>query len=75
MPQGQKTKTCFKQYCNKFNKDLKNGPHQKILKKEKRDYLAYHNTNVQYLVHACGEGNGTQLQYSCLENPMDRGAW
>ena len=21
------------------------------------------------------EGNGTQLQYSCLENPMDRGAW
>ena len=21
-----------------------------------------------------GEGNGTQLQYSCLENPMDRGA-
>ena len=22
-----------------------------------------------------GEGNGTQLQYSCLENPMDGGAW
>ena len=22
-----------------------------------------------------GEGNGNQLQYSCLENPMDRGAW
>ena len=22
-----------------------------------------------------GEGNGTRLQYSCLENPMDRGAW
>ena len=22
-----------------------------------------------------GEGNGTPLQYSCLENPMDRGAW
>jgi len=21
------------------------------------------------------EGNGTPLQYSCLENPMDRGAW
>ena len=21
-----------------------------------------------------GEGNGTPLQYSCLENPMDRGA-
>ena len=22
-----------------------------------------------------GEGNGNPLQYSCLENPMDRGAW
>ena len=21
------------------------------------------------------EGNGNSLQYSCLENPMDRGAW
>ena len=22
-----------------------------------------------------GEGNGTPFQYSCLENPMGRGAW
>ena len=22
-----------------------------------------------------GEGNGNPLQYSCLENPRDRGAW
>ena len=22
-----------------------------------------------------GGGNGNQLQYSCLENPMDRGTW
>ena len=22
-----------------------------------------------------GEGSGTSLQYSCLENPMDGGAW
>ena len=22
-----------------------------------------------------GEGSGSLLQYSCLENPMDRGAW
>ena len=22
-----------------------------------------------------GEGNGSPLQYSCLGNPMDRGAW
>ena len=25
--------------------------------------------------HKEGEGNGTPLQYSCLENPMDGGAW
>ena len=26
-------------------------------------------------IHVSGEGNGTPLQYSCLENPMDGGAW
>ena len=25
--------------------------------------------------HYLGEGNGTPLQYSCLENPRDGGAW
>ena len=30
MPQGQQTEhKQQKQYCNKFNKDFKNGPHQK----------------------------------------------
>ena len=28
--------------------------------------------NSNYLI---GEGNSTPLQYSCLENPMDGGAW
>ena len=27
------------------------------------------------LVIKSGEGNGTPLQYSCLENPMEGGAW
>ena len=27
------------------------------------------------VVYGCGEGNGTTLQHSCLENPMDGGAW
>ena len=27
------------------------------------------------LRHIYGEGNGTPLQYSCLENPTDGGAW
>ena len=30
----------------------------------------YHNYKME-----AGEGNGTPLQYSCLENPMDGGAW
>ena len=27
------------------------------------------------VLHLLGEGNGTPLQYSCLENPMGGGAW
>ena len=27
------------------------------------------------LGRSSGEGNGNPLQYSCLENPMDRGVW
>ena len=30
---------------------------------------------IAWLETTCGEGNGTPLQYSCLENPMDGGAW
>ena len=33
------------------------------------------NYNCYYLCTITGEGNGTPLQYSCLENPMDRGSW
>ena len=32
-------------------------------------------SNLQYLVMYTREGNGTPIQYSCLENPMDGGAW
>ena len=30
---------------------------------------------IPVLGRSPGEGNGILLQYSCLENPMDRGAW
>ena len=30
---------------------------------------------ITWLKWHCGEGHGTPLQYSCLENPMDGGAW
>ena len=38
---------------------------------------AMQETRVQSLgrKRSSGEGNGNPLQYSCLENPMDRGAW
>ena len=31
--------------------------------------------SVPELGRSPGEGNGNPLQYSCLGNPMDRGAW
>ena len=31
--------------------------------------------SISRLDRSPGEGNGNPLQYSCLENPMDRGAW
>ena len=31
--------------------------------------------SIPRLGRSPGEGNGNLLQYSCLENPMDRGAW
>ena len=31
--------------------------------------------NLNNLREIMGEGSGTPLQYSCLENPMDGGAW
>ena len=33
------------------------------------------NQNLQMIAYTFGEGNGTPLQYSCLESPMDGGAW
>jgi len=30
---------------------------------------------IPWLGRSPGEGNGSPLQYSCLENPMEGGAW
>ena len=42
-------------------------------------YWDYLSTNVRLFIKFLDlnirEGNGTPLQYSCLENPMDGGAW
>ena len=38
-------------------------------------YNAKDMDSVPGLERSTGEGNGYTLQYSCLENAMDRGAW
>ena len=46
------------------------------LKKERSRSIVY--CIIQFLQNSAvhvGEGNGTPLQHSCLENPMDGGAW
>ena len=32
-------------------------------------------SSIPGMERSLGEGNGNPLQYPCLENPMDRGAW
>ena len=32
-------------------------------------------SSIPGLGRSCGEGNGNSLQYFCLDNPMNRGAW
>ena len=47
-----------------------NSPHN-CKKCSVTDEKSLHYRSVYHL----GEGNGTPLQYSCLENPMDGEAW
>ena len=45
----------------------------RVLKPEAHFFDIYFSYLLLYSI--LGEGNGTPLQYSCLENPMDGGAW
>ena len=40
-----------------------------------RDFGHHPGLQKALVIPTIGEGNGTTLQYSCLENPMDGGAW
>ena len=44
-----------------------------VLSVPKYETKALENNELCYCM--IGEGNGTPLQYYCLENPMDGGAW
>ena len=55
------------------NKYMKNIFDRSSLLKYSDMEVNYRESEVSYFI--IGEGNGNLLQYSCLENPMDRGAW
>ena len=42
---------------------------------EKYDFPKLNQEELENLNRPIREGNGTRLQYFCLENPMDGGAW
>ena len=46
-----------------------------IIIKNKAVLVGNLNINIVYNLYCVAKGNGTPLQYSCLENPMDGGAW
>ena len=66
--------------CNKMT-DCASLAAQMVKKKKKNlpQMVKKKSSGDPHLIHGLGrspgKGNGSPLQYSCLENPMDRGAW
>jgi len=53
-----------------------NAEFQRIARRDKQAFLRDQCKEIEESNRmGTGEGNGNPLQYSCLENPMDRGAW
>ena len=58
-----------------------NAEFQRIVRRDKKAFLneecgrPHNQGSIPWLGRSPGEGNGHPLQYSCLENPMDRGTW
>ena len=46
-----------------------------LTKKRKLIFFFSYGKLLGWLEEEAEEGNGNPFQYSCLENPMDRGAW
>ena len=58
-PKNQNIKQ--KQYCNKLNKDVKNGPHQKTFKKKKRRHKT--NLGLDLALHLVPKCNKIALHF------------
>ena len=84
-----KTESWFFEKINKVDKSLarlikkKRKKNQLNKIRNEKGEIATDNAEMQRIIRDFyeqlngnnGEGNGTPLQYSCLENPMDGGAW
>ena len=51
------------------------GRHSFVDHREKDENMHFHLLVLTFACISLGEGNGNLIQYSCLENSMDRGAW
>jgi len=74
--------TFLRDQCKEIEENNRTGKTRDLLKKVRDTKGPFHakmgtinERNSMDLTDADGEGNGTPLQYSCLENPMDGGAW
>ena len=57
------------------NDNMRNKEHCASDSGQGRNNIKYDSMVLSKDVERDGEDNGTPLQYSCLENPMDGGAW
>ena len=61
---------------SKTSSRIKNAAgYPKFVSFDKRAEMATSEHEKALVSERFGEGNGTPLQYSCLENPMNEGAW
>jgi len=75
-------KAFLSNHCKEIEENNRMGKTRDLFKKIRDTKGTFHakmvsikDRNSMHLTEADGEGNGTPYQYSCLENPMDEGAW
>ena len=79
---GRKNQYCENDYTTKCNLQIQCNPYQitsDIFHRTRTKNFSIHMETQKTLNSQSslenGEGNGTPVQYSCLENPRDGGAW
>ena len=70
---GKYWRQWIKRQCKSIGKTLKE--QRQVNTQTKNWRVESHVKKYKCVVKYYGEGNGNPLQYSCLENPVDRGAW